>query len=179
MLGIARERCDKILARPEGKEPAKVDIRFLEFDALNPEKFPAVQALKSEADIVLSTLVLEHLPIGVFFQTVKSLLKPSGGYLVLTNMHAEMGRRSQAGFVDPETGGKVQGMSYVYEVQEVIDEGEKWGAEVIGNLVERGVEKEDLQGGTVNAGRGQKWVGCKVWFGFVLRFGGESGELKA
>lgn len=177
MLKVARDRCEKILASSRNADSPGQEVRFLEFDALNPERFPAVKALEGQADLVLSTLVLEHLPIDVFFRTVKSFLKPSGGYLVLTNMHAEMGRRSQAGFMDPETGGKVQGMSFVYEVQEVVEEGRKWGAEVLGSVEERAVEEDDLQSGVVNEERGKKWVGCRVWFGCVMRFGGEGGEV--
>ena len=124
-----------------------------------------------QADIVVSTLVLEHLPIDVFFRTVKNLLKPSGGYLVLSNMHAEMGRRSQAGFMDPETGEKVQGMSYVYEIREVVDGARKQGVSVVGEVQERGIREEDV-GVVVDEKRGRKWVGCKVWFGMVMRFGG-------
>ncbi len=119
---------------------------------------------------MLSTLVLEHLPINVFFRTVKDLLKAEDGYLVLTNMHAEMGRISQAGFVDEVTGEKIRGNSYAHGIQEVVEEGEKLGFSVVGDVSERGIEEGDL--GTVVGERGKKWVGVRVWFGFIMRLGG-------
>lgn len=123
--------------------------------------------------MVLSTLVLEHLPIKLFFETVKRLLK-KGGVLVLSNMHAEMGRRSRAGFMSEENGVdvKVQGDSFVYEISEVVDVGKGFGFVVEGSVEERGVEVGDLEGGIVGE-RGRKWVGCKVWFGCVMRLRGE------
>jgi len=83
-------------------------------------------------------------------------------------MHAEMGRKSQAGFVDDETGVKVQGQSYVYEVQEVLEEAQKWGFDIEGDAGERAIAKADLESGVVGK-RGEKWVGVKCWFGMVLK----------
>lgn len=126
---------------------------------------------------MLSTLVLENLPLDVFFRTVRNLRKNEGGVLVLSNMHAELGRRSQAGFMLEESI-KLQGESYVYEIEEVVKEGERWGGRVVGEVGEREVREGDLSlngdlgggGGVVDRGRGKKWVGCRVWFGFVMRF---------
>lgn len=44
--------------------------------------------------------------------TTFSIMKP-GAYISVTNMHAEMGTRSQAGFTDQATGVKIQPTSYV------------------------------------------------------------------
>lgn len=127
--------------------------------------------LSQMADVVLSTLVLEHLPIPVFFQAVKKLLKP-GGYLVVTNMHAEMGRRGQAGFVDEGTGEKVRGVSYVYEVGEVVAEGVRNGFVLEGEVGERRVCEGDVGEGRLLGPRGRKWIGYLCWFGFVMRLEG-------
>jgi SAM-dependent methyltransferase len=171
MLEVAKQRCENYLvataANTLSVPPA---IAFHEFDALHPELFPEVKQLEGKADLVFSTLVLEHLPLDIFFRIVKNLLKPGGGYVVVTNMHAEMGRLSQAGFLDPSTGEKVRGHSYSHEISEVIEEGEKFGFSVVGEVGERGVEEGDL--GTVVGERGRKWVGIRVWFGFVMKFGG-------
>jgi hypothetical protein len=40
-------------------------------------------------------------------------------------MHAEMGLKSQAGFLDEGSGEKVRGQNYNYEISEVLDEGLK------------------------------------------------------
>ena len=119
---------------------------------------------------MLSTLVLEHLPLHVFFRTVKTLLKEDGGVVVLTNMHAGLGSRSQAGFMDEETGSKVQGVSFVYEVDEVLEEAKNWGVKLVGDVSERAVEREDLKTGLVGK-RGEKWIGIMCWFGMVLKLG--------
>lgn len=135
--------------------------------------------IEGTADLVISTLVLEHLPLDVFFKTVRGFMREEGGVLVLTGMHAEMGRRSRAGFVDVDKSGgerKVQGSSFVYEVEEVLVEGKKWGFAVDGEVGERAVCEEDvgedLEGSALLGKRGRKWVGCKVWFGCVMRFEG-------
>jgi hypothetical protein len=109
--------------------------------------------------------------VDVFFSAVKRLLK-AGGYLVMTNMHAEMGRRSQAGFLDEATGEKVWGVSYVYEVSEVLEEGRKSGFVLVGELGERGVREDDVGEGRLLGPRGKKWIGCMCWFGFVMKLEG-------
>jgi hypothetical protein len=171
MLEVAKQRCENHLtANAPNALLAPPILKFHEFDALRPDVFPEVKQLEGQADLVLSTLVLEHLPMDVFFASVKSLLKATGGYLLVTNMHAEMGRISQAGFVDEATGEKIRGHSYAHEIEEVIEEGRKRGFEVVGEVGERGVEEGDL--GVVVGERGKKWVGVKVWFGFVMRLDG-------
>lgn len=93
----------------------------------------------------------------------------------MSNMHAEMGRKSQAGFLDVEEGKKVQGESFVYEVEEVVRVAGEEGFEILGGMRERGIGEGDL-GGVVVGERGGKWVGVRVWFGGVFRLGeGEDG----
>ena len=91
----------------------------------------------------------------------------------MTNMHAEMGRIGQAGFVDESTGQKVRGTSYAHAIEEVVEAGSKWKVTVVGEVEERGIEEKDL--GSVVGERGRKWVGVKVWFGMIMRFDGRSG----
>jgi SAM-dependent methyltransferase len=173
MLDVARQRCTKYLETHPTTLSEMPKIEFYEFDALSPTNFPDVKELEVKADIVLSTLVLEHLPIDVFFRSASSLLKKSGGVcLVLSNMHAEMGRISQAGFVDEETGEKIRGDSYNYEVEEVVAEGKKWGFVLEGSVAEREVREEDIGEGRLLGPRGRKWIGVRVWFGMVMRFDG-------
>ncbi|TVY46374.1 putative methyltransferase, partial [Lachnellula occidentalis] len=150
MLALAQSRCSSLVATststPASASSPKVD--FYEFDALQPSLFPEVQALEGKAELVLSTLVLEHLPLKIFFSTIKKLLNKEGGVLVMTNMHAEMGRLSRAGFTDTETEPgnvvKVQGDSFVYETEEVVKAGKEEGFEMVGEMLERGVEEADV-----------------------------------
>ena len=166
MLSQARTRCEAALQSSEGRPDP--ELLFYEFDALQPEKYPQVVPLSQTADLVISTLVVEHLPLTVFFHAVKQLLKP-GGHLVVTNMHAEMGRRGQAGFVDEATGEKVRGLSYVHEIADVLEEGAKNGFVLQGGVGERAVMEDDVGEGRLLGPRGKKWIGCYCWFGFVMR----------
>jgi 2-polyprenyl-3-methyl-5-hydroxy-6-metoxy-1,4-benzoquinol methylase len=114
---------------------------------------------------VISTLVLEHIPLCSFFLTMRSLLEPYGQALV-TNMHADMGRCSSAGFYNAQ-GEKVRGSSYVYTVEETIDAAEEAGFKVV-SVIEREMRRDDVESGAVGE-RGWKWVGVKVWYALVLR----------
>ncbi|CZR62851.1 uncharacterized protein PAC_12748 [Phialocephala subalpina] len=168
MLSVAKQRCESLLASTASTATsAPPTLNFHVFDALSPSDL----GVEGSADLVLSTLVLEHLPIDTFFKAASSFLKPNG-VLVVTNMHADMGRISQAGFVDPESGEKVRGTSFVYEIQEVLDEGRKWGFEVLGSVGEREVGEKDIGEGKLLGPRGKKWVGVDVWFGLVMSLSG-------
>jgi hypothetical protein len=165
MLQIAQKRCeDSVAANQHGSNSVKPTFQI--FDALNKQP-PPVEA--KNADGVISTLVLEHLPISVFFETVAKVLK-KGGYLLLTNMHEEMGKRSQAGFLDVETGSKVQGESFVYSIKDMVQEAERQGFQLDGATKERSIDKANIE---LVGKRGHKWLGCKVWFGCVLKYDAE------
>jgi SAM-dependent methyltransferase len=165
MLQIARKRYDNLIGANLHRLDS-VRLVFNVFDA-RTDQSPPVEA--KDANGVISTLVLEHLPISIFFETIKKLLK-KGGYLLLTNMHREMGKRSQAGFLDIETGKKLQGESFVYSIEEMVQEAERQGFKLEGHVKERGIYEADIE----HVGqRGHKWLGCKVWFGCILRYDAE------
>lgn len=130
----------------------------------SPPFDPSLLALPPQ-NLILSTLVLEHIPLPTFFATLSSLLAPAG-LAVITNMHSHMGSRSQAGFVNAD-GVKVRGESYVYELEQTVQAAKDAGLEVV-SARERGVEEKDVESGVVGE-RGRKWVGWKVWFGVVFR----------
>jgi len=184
MMEIARPRCETRLqeirsATQATAEPRKtLDLHFETFNML-AEPIPAIGR---NADLLISTLVLEHIPLKSFFTTVSSLLRP-GGILVLTNMHDEMGRISQAGFVDPRTGEKIRPTSYAHNVRETVEAAVEAGFELVGvggdgDWKEGGVKEvcvdEEL---AIRLGvRGRKWIGVRVWFGGIWRKRGE-GEV--
>ena len=93
------------------------------------------------------------------------MLKP-GGLALVTNMHSDMGRMSQAGFVDPKTGEKVRPQSYAHTFGDVVEEARKQGFEVVGEVLERTVDEETSE---ILGVRAKKWVGVKVWFGACFR----------
>lgn len=128
---------------------------------------PALQG--SGAAGVISTLVLEHIPAKEFFEAASAMMLP-GAYLLVTNMHADMGAISQAGFTDPQTGVKIRPTSYCHSVPEVLAAAEQAGFQVDKLLSEEG-ENQVLQRGVDQhlsealGARAKKWVGIKVWFG--------------
>lgn len=172
MLDVAHKRIAEVDSTA-GPEAAGSRVRLAVLDLLHPD--PGVLASAS-ADGIVSTLVLEHVPLGQFFAAVAALLKP-GGYLLLTNMHAEMGAISQAGFVDPGSGRKIRPVSYAYEVGEVVAVAGESGLEVVGlddgegegegDMVRERRVDEGMVG--VLGERARKWVGVAVWFGVCFR----------
>lgn len=183
MLEIAQRRClDKISSLEtlgsgslHSPRPRVPHLTFAIHDMIATPDPPA-PATSPLADLVVSTLVLEHIPLATFFATVSRILAP-GGLLVLTNMHAEMGGISQAGFVDPRTGDKIRPTSYAHTVADVVAEAEQAGLEVVPDLdrdgggdglgVKEVQMREDLRGKL--GVRSEKWIGVHVWFGALWR----------
>ncbi|KAL8755766.1 MAG: hypothetical protein Q9184_004703 [Pyrenodesmia sp. 2 TL-2023] len=162
MLDIARARCNQTLASlPKDGRVATLD--FESWDMLDQAK--EVPEVAKNADALVSTLVVEHIPLDVFFGACSRILR-KGGLLLLTNMHPEMGAESQAGFTDPVSGEKVRPVSYVHTIQKTLEEAKRWNFEVVWGPKERGVREEDLE---KLGGRAKKWVGKKVWFGMILK----------
>lgn len=169
MLDIAQQ---KLSPAVEGKNNVSLKVQ-------QTECFPTVQnpfsspvptlRLSSEVlhavDGLVSTLVLEHIPLRDYFATLSSLVR-SGGYALVTNMHSEMGSISQAGFVNQE-GVKIRGESFAHTPAETVDAARRAGFEVV-SVKEREMTSEDVESGKVGE-RGWKWVGIKVWYGVVLR----------
>ncbi|OAL46731.1 S-adenosyl-L-methionine-dependent methyltransferase [Pyrenochaeta sp. DS3sAY3a] len=135
----------------------------------NTSASPVPDSLSSRMHGIISTLVLEHIPLAPYFATLASTLQPNGVALV-TNMHSEMGDISQAGFINAQ-GVKVRGSSFAHAVDEVVAEAQNAGFEVL-SVKERAMTREDVESGRVGE-RGWKWVGVKVWYGIVVRKVGE------
>ncbi|KAI0899517.1 S-adenosyl-L-methionine-dependent methyltransferase [Annulohypoxylon nitens] len=135
---------------------------------------PSPPKSAQQADGVISTLVIEHVPLPTFFSQVSQILKP-GGILLLTNMHAHMGGISQAGFVDATTGEKIRPTSYAHTVVDVVAEVRRWGLEVMddGNGAEAGIIERMVDDTMIEmlGPRSRKWVGVTCWFGGLFRRG--------
>lgn len=161
MLQVARSRVDMELQQIDKKERAR-SVHLELFDMIQQPHPPdcAIQA-----DAIISTLVLEHIPTDIFFKTASRILK-ADGVLLVTNMHSVMGNISQAGFVDVKTGEKVRPKSYAHSVEDVVTEAKQQGFELEGDVLERGV---DEAGSKVLGGRAKKWIGVMVWYGMVFR----------
>jgi SAM-dependent methyltransferase len=165
MLDIAAE---KLQAFNAGSSSPRVRLEQCDcFPTANDPSAPPLPNVPGLTPVhaVVSTLVLEHVPLAAYFSTLAALLLPNG-LAFITNMHSDMGAKSQAGFVNKD-GVKVRGSSFAYTVQDTIDEVTRVGFEVLA-LTEREMRSEDVKSGAVGE-RGRKWVGIKVWYGLVLR----------
>ena len=168
MLEVAKTRLGGTNASSENTRDTP-NLRFDVFDMLAASA-PPTSIAPHTVDAIISTLVVEHIPLPVFFAHVSQLLRP-GGVLLLTNMHSHMGGISQAGFVDKVTGEKIRPTSYAHTVEDVILEARKCGLEIEADadgtgILERAVS-EDL---VAKLGlRSRKWVGITCWFGGILR----------
>ena len=135
---------------------------FRYYDMIENEGVPG--DLANSFHGVISTLVLEHVPLSVFFKFVWDILGV-GGFLLVTNMHADMGAIAQAGFIDPLTNEKVQTISYIHQIGDVLAEAERVGFERVGEVHERKVEQDMWE--TLGR-RAVKWVGIQCWFGMIF-----------
>ena len=161
MLDVARLRCRGLLSSLAPEYRAE-GVQLELFDILSSDNPPSCA---KNATGVVSTLVLEHIPAQSFFQSVASLLVP-GGHLLVTNMHPEMGARSQAGFQDPRTGEKVKTLSYIHRIEDIVRVAAQYNFEVVDQIHEGTVNKEDIE---ALGRRAEKWVGIRCWFGIIFK----------
>lgn len=139
-------------------------------DATRPPTPLPESSPQRQFDGLITTLVLEHFPLPAFFAVLASLVRP-GGVALLTNMHEDMGTRSQAGFVsqDERTGEaiKVRGTSWVHGVGETVEAANAAGFQIVGEVRETEVGDDLITRGVVSE-RARKWVGVRVWYGMIL-----------
>ncbi|KAF2104420.1 S-adenosyl-L-methionine-dependent methyltransferase [Rhizodiscina lignyota] len=187
MLDVARQKLALRLeeARAHGGSTDQLSFDLVQHDFLDPvDPFaapvlpPGFDTTTEAVSAVISTLVLEHLPLRPYFAVIRTLLKPNGLALV-TNMHRDMGLVSQAGFERVDENGvtvKVRGCSWAHGVQETVEAAREEGLEVVDvdeggvklSVRERTVENDMIEKGLVSE-RGRKWIGKHVWYGVVLR----------
>ncbi|KAI1821962.1 putative methyltransferase [Xylaria intraflava] len=165
MLRVARARLQAAEAQGELSRK-RTTLRLGVFDMLATSA-PPDSVVAHTVDAVISTLVVEHVPLSTFFAHVAQLLRP-GGVLLLTNMHSHMGGISQAGFVDVATGVKIRPTSYAHTVEDVEVEARRHGLEVEGDggILERAVDEDMIETLGLRSG---KWVGITCWFGGIFR----------
>jgi SAM-dependent methyltransferase len=168
MLEVARTAVREYTEKTAAMSDTSVSgVELGIFDLLQPDLRLPSSLCAARAAAVISTLVLEHIPLERFFAAAAGVMR-MGGCLLVTNMHAEMGRRSQAGFTDA-CGVKVRPTSYCHGIADVLDAARGAGLEVVqmpgggeDGVIVRGVD-EGL--GDVLGARAKKWVGVRVWFG--------------
>ncbi|KAL4744380.1 hypothetical protein BDW72DRAFT_199653 [Aspergillus terricola var. indicus] len=134
LLEVAEKRCNEAYASlPDNLRPSGLSFKGL-----------------------ISTLVLEHLPLADFFRMCSSIVVP-GGYLLVTNTHEELAGIAHGSIVEPEPGAKLWSESHLHANEAVKNGGRKWGFDLV--EVQEGVpEDPDM----VGAMRGH-WDGVKCW----------------
>lgn len=188
MLQVAKNRVPAIAPITED---LLINTEFGLFDVFGEE-----DADPERAQTVISTLVLEHLPLDLYFKRVSSLLTP-GGVLLVTNMHPDMGNATfptasttapgvgtthpeagaatRAGFIDEHSNTKYRGFSYAHTLEETKHSARAAGFEMVGPADELKVEEWMLRtDGSSEAeallgARGKKWIGTNCWFGMMFR----------
>ncbi|KAL8853749.1 MAG: hypothetical protein Q9221_001392 [Calogaya cf. arnoldii] len=164
MLEVAMDRCRSMRESVPDADKAE-SLEFALRDILCFHETESTWDPMKNADAIISTLVVEHIPLEQFFMVCSKLLRP-GGHLLCTNMHSDMGAISQAGFVDPVTGTKIRALSYAHTVQEFLTCARTWNFTLLWGPVERKVETSDV---AKLGDRGRKWVGINAWFGAILK----------
>lgn len=175
MLDVARDAIQSAVQQKSLEDQDGPDVSLGAVDLLqgSSTRTRLPQSLQdSGAAGVISTLVLEHVPAKRFFEAASATMIP-GAYLLVTNMHADMGALSQAGFTDPQTGVKIRPTSYCHSIPEVLAAAEEAGfqlEDLVGGDGENGalVREVDERLGEKLGERAKKWVGIKVWFGMCL-----------
>lgn len=159
MLEVARKKVSSLENRDNVTISGFQRMAFSDPAAISPE-------CRDAFDGVISTLVLEHLPLDAFFAYLAALLKPDA-YALITNMHPDMGRTTKAGY--KTTGGeRVKGVSFVHGVKESVQAAHAAGFDIVSAVRERAVDEEMMSRDDVGE-RGKKWVGVSVWYGFLIR----------
>lgn len=172
MLEVARSATECAIREKGAEGRPEVSLGLLDLLLGGAVRTQLPPSLQGSAAGVISTLVLEHIPAKEFFEAASATMRP-GAYLLVTNMHADMGVISQAGFTDPQSGVKIRPTSYCHSVPAVLAVAEEagfqlediFGDEGENGVLERGVD-EHLSG--MLGPRAKKWIGIKVWFGICF-----------
>lgn len=175
MLDGARKAIDSAVKERDLEPDTAISVSLGTLDLLQgaatSNQLPA-SLQDSGAVGVISTLVLEHIPAKEYFGAASATMVP-GAYLLVTNMHADMGEISQAGFTDPQTGVKIRPTSYCHSVSGVVKAAEEGGFQLVditgkdgeGVVLERAVDEQLAE---KLGARAKKWIGRKVWFGMCF-----------
>ncbi|KAJ6567018.1 S-adenosyl-L-methionine-dependent methyltransferase [Mycena capillaripes] len=139
-------------------------LRLFEYNIITDSP-PCASFLPSTVDAVISTLVIEHLPsLPAFFSLVHKMLS-NGGWVLVTNMHEDMGAKTGAGFLN-KNGVRVTMDKFVHTVEDVKAAAFACGFELQGSPFVRGVNNEEHANSL--GSRAGKWVGINMLYGMVF-----------
>ncbi|KAJ3336256.1 hypothetical protein HDU93_003366 [Gonapodya sp. JEL0774] len=172
MLAVAREKL--VATDHDLKRRTDISSRLIPSWALvEADIFATVPAdLVEEVDGVISTLVLEHIPLDIFFSTLYRILRP-GGLALVTNIHddAYKGGWGEVGFKrveDSESGKhvKFRGSTFKHSVNASRDSAKAAGFVEMEKAVWE-YQMTETAAQTMGV-RALKWVGVNLWVGMVL-----------
>ena len=118
---------EEMIARARAKAGAE-RIRFLVHDVRRPFPFS-----ERSFDVVLSALVLEHIPVAElrpFFAELGRLVRPEGR-IVVTAMHPAMFQRGRSAAFRDEAGREVRPRSYVATLSDYTESAERSGLAIV------------------------------------------------
>ncbi|KAJ3531943.1 hypothetical protein NMY22_g7947 [Coprinellus aureogranulatus] len=150
-IDISEGMMDEAKKKLEGAS-CKIHWALLDFQTQGDE---LASFVGEPVDIVISTLVLEHVGLDVFFATIARHLRVTG-----------------AGF-RREDGVKVRGVSSNYEIEEVVASAKKHGLELGCPVVESGVGDDEAEALEKFGARAKKCVGWKIFVGALFLKGPE------
>ncbi|KAJ3518969.1 hypothetical protein NMY22_g13420 [Coprinellus aureogranulatus] len=161
-IDISEGMMDEAKKKLEGAS-CKIHWALLDFQTQGDE---LASLVGEPVDIVISTLVLEHVGLDVFFATIAKHLR-SGGWAWVSTMHPFIGRVTGACF-RREDGVKVRGVSSNYEIEEVVASAKKHGLELGCPVVESGVGDDEAEALEKFGARAKKCVGWKIFAGALF-----------
>ncbi|KAJ7490853.1 S-adenosyl-L-methionine-dependent methyltransferase [Mycena latifolia] len=139
-------------------------LHLIQYDII-ADSPPLKSFLPSEVDGVLSTLVIEHLSsLPGFFILAHKMLR-EGGWLLVTNMHEDMGAKTGAGFVDAN-GARVTMDKFAHTAAEVEAAALACGFKLQGSPMIRRVENEEHA--KALGSRAGKWIGINMLYGMIF-----------
>ncbi|KAF7295798.1 Methyltransf-25 domain-containing protein [Mycena chlorophos] len=169
MLDVARTRPELV----EGMRQVRLVLGVWDVMGSAPLPFGNEQP---NADALISTLVLEHLPcLDTFFLRVRQLLRPgAGAWVLLTNMHPVLGRKGGANFIDETNGGtRTWTAKYVWGTEDVLAAAARAGFAAMQGVGDDGhgvwvrTVRDEEHASRLGAGS-VKWIGKEVLFGVAL-----------
>jgi SAM-dependent methyltransferase len=131
---------------------------------------PVLKYFRHKYEFVLSTFVVNSMPLDVYFKGIEGLLSRDGVALV-TCVHPEFGGAESCLDINENEKHKATGgLRFRYTVQEVLKVAAECGLTLQGDVNEVKLSSTMVEGLEESLrGDARKWVGRKVWFSVVLR----------
>jgi hypothetical protein len=131
---------------------------------------PGLKYSRHMYEFVLSTLVMHHMPLDVFFKGIEGLLS-RGGVALITCVHPEfvVAERDLSGSKN-EQGGMRGESGFRHSVHEVLEVAAECGLTLQGDVNEVKLSSAMVEGLEQSLGEDtEKWIGRKVWFSVALK----------